>query len=182
MSEKRDRIAVYAGSFDPPTNGHLRLIELGATLFDRLIVLVGVNPGKNPWFTQSERVSLLVRSIGLTLGVNRPDIGVYTLPAHTYATVFASMNGAHYLLRGLRNGTDFEAEHDMQELNAHIGSRLPINDLQTVYLALDMHSRILSSSNVKALVGPEHWELVVGDLVPPPVLEALKERHDAAHA
>ena len=175
----RKRAAVYAGSFDPPTNGHLRLIELGAALFDHLTVLVGVNPGKNPWFTPEQRVALLKSSIGLTLGLGRTDVTVDILPVRTYAAVYASMAGAQYLLRGLRNGMDFEAEHDMQELNAHIGNRLPLADLQTVYLALDMHSRVLSSSNVKALVGPENWYLVVHDLVPPPVMEALKRRNDA---
>lgn len=171
----RPRTAVYAGSFDPPTNGHLRLIELGMELFDHLIVLVGTNPGKSPWFTPEERVALLKESIAGLPSAPR-NVRVDILPAGTYTSVYASKAVARYLLRGLRNGMDFEAEHDMQELNDHIGVRLPIDAPRTVYLALDMHSRVLSSSNVKALVGPEGWEHVIFDLVPPPVRAALQRR------
>ncbi|MBM4186526.1 MAG: pantetheine-phosphate adenylyltransferase [Gemmatimonadetes bacterium] len=155
------RIALYPGSFDPTTLGHLDLIRRATRFADRLVVAVATNPNKAPMFTAAERLDLLRRSVGPSPGV---EFGVLTgLLAH-----HAKEIGATILIRGLRGSGDFEYEAQMALMNRRLNP-----DLETVFLAPDSGLTFVSASLVRevARFGGE-----VSSLVPPVVAEALKAR------
>lgn len=159
------RKAVYAGSFDPPTNGHVFMIREGASLFDELVVAIGVNPDKRTLFSPEERLSLL-RSITAEL----PNVSVASFQSR-YLIDYAARAGARYILRGIRNSTDFLYEQTMRNVNADLNP-----GISTVFLIPPRSLAEVSSSFVKGLVGPKGWRKVVNGMVPPPVFAALVER------
>jgi pantetheine-phosphate adenylyltransferase len=160
-----EHVAVYAGSFDPPTNGHLWMVRTGARLFDRLIVAIGENPAKKPSFTVDSRVGMF-RALTQDLG----NVEVDSFP-FMFLVDYARQKGVQSMLRGVRGPKDFEYEMDMQDANAE---RAP--GIQTVYLVPPGDLRRVSSSFVKGLIGPQGWESWVEQYVPLPVLEAIKRK------
>ncbi|MCF7732299.1 MAG: pantetheine-phosphate adenylyltransferase [Akkermansiaceae bacterium] len=159
------RTAVYAGSFDPPTNGHLWMIERGLELFDILIVAIGENPSKKYTFTVAERLQLLRES---TKPCERLLIVHFD---NRYMVDFAKMMEADYILRGIRSTHDYEYERVMRHINSDMAPKI-----DTVFLMPPRDISELSSSMVKGLSGPLGWEQNVGRYVPPPVLKALSSR------
>lgn len=158
------RTAVYAGSFDPLTNGHLWMIERGLELFDRLIVAIGSNPSKSYTFSVPERLELLRRSI--------PSCERLTI-AHfdnRYLVDYAKRMGADYILRGIRSQADYEYERVMRHINGDMARQIT-----TVFLMPPRDIAELSSSMVKGLIGPEGWEDTVRRYVPAPVFETLSQ-------
>jgi len=117
------RRAVYAGSFDPPTNGHLFLLREGARLLDELVVAVAVNPANQPLFPLAERLALL-----RTISADLPSVRVERI-GNQYLVQYAASVGARYLLRGLRTGADFGYERTLHHVNLDIAA-----DVATVYL------------------------------------------------
>lgn len=156
------RRAVYAGSFDPPTNGHMFMIREGARLFDELVVAIGVNPDKRSTFTVEKRVELL-RAVTRDLS----NVKVETFE-HQFLVKYAAARGAEYILRGIRNAGDFEYERTMRHVNQDM-----VPGVTTVFLIPPRQLAETSSSFVKGLVGPRGWREVVRDFVPPPVFEAI---------
>ena len=163
-----ERLAVYAGTFDPLTVGHLWMITEGSRLFDKLIVAIGINPDKRTLFSTQERLAMLVDS---TRGL--PNIAAETF-TNQYLINYAHGAGARYILRGVRNETDYTYERGMRNINGDLGS-----GITTVFLMPPRDIAEVSSSMVKGLVGPEGWEQVVEKYVPGPVFEKLKEKHRA---
>jgi pantetheine-phosphate adenylyltransferase len=161
--------AVYAGSFDPPTNGHLYMIREGARLFDELIVAVGVNPDKRSTFTVGDRLSLL-RSI--TSDLRNVHVDSFE---NQFLVKYAVARDAAYVLRGIRNATDFEYERTMRHVNADMAA-----NVTTVFLVPPRELTDISSSFVKTLVGPDGWPDIVRQLVPRPVFDALIDLHATA--
>ncbi len=161
-----DRVAVYAGSFDPPTVGHVWMIERGMTIFDRLIVAVGTNPDKRTLFSVDERLSMLRET---TQAHDRVSITSFT---SRYLIEYAQSVGANFVLRGIRTMTDFEYERAMRHINADL-----CPDITTVFLMPPRAIAEVSSSMVKGLVGPAGWEELVARYVTPPVLRRLRELH-----
>ncbi|RMG17983.1 MAG: pantetheine-phosphate adenylyltransferase [Planctomycetota bacterium] len=157
--------AVYAGSFDPPTNGHLYMIREGAQLFSELVVAVGVNPDKRTTFGLEERLRLL-RSITQSM----PNVRVDHFE-NQFLIRYAARIGARYVLRGIRNGQDFSYERTMRHVNGDLEP-----DVTTVFLIPPRHLAETSSSFVKGLVGPEGWREVVRGFVPPEVYEEFIAR------
>ena len=156
------RKAVYAGSFDPPTNGHMYMIREGARLFDELGVAVGVNPGTSTTFDGDPRLALLNE---ITDGM--PNVRVDSFE-HKYLVSYAADQGAQFILRGLRNAQDFEYERTMRMVNADMQP-----GISTVFLITPRDLAETSSSFVKSLVGPDGWEAVVRTFVPEPVMRQL---------
>ncbi len=154
------RVAVYAGSFDPPTLGHIDVIERGAALFDEVVVAVGHNPAKSYWFDVDQRVALVRAS------VMRPNVRV--APFEGLLIDFAQAVRASVLLRGLRALSDFELEFRNGLANRDMCG------LETLFLLTDPQHIFVSSSLVKeiALNGGDVSRYVSG-----PVLAAIATRN-----
>lgn len=157
--------AVYAGSFDPPTNGHMHMIQEGARLFDELVVAVGVNPDKKTTFDLETRLELL-RAV--SDGLDNVHVESFE---NQFLIRYAASIGAHYIVRGVRNGQDFGYERTMRHVNGDLEP-----DISTVFFIPPRHLAETSSSFVKGLVGPDGWEDVVKGFVPPQVYAKLLER------
>ncbi len=159
------RRALYAGSFDPPTNGHTWVIEQGARLFPELHVAIGVNPDKKPLFDVEERVEMLEHSVQ---HLGNVSVGLFE---GKYLAKYAREIGGNALLRGLRSPEDLKMELTIAEVNRRIEP-----EITTTYVACPSELAVVSSSLVKGLVGFEDWEELVGQYVSPFVLEALKKK------
>ena len=155
------RTAVYPGSFDPVTLGHLDILERAALLFDRVIVSVLENPGKTPLFTVEERVELLRESLD-----DHPKIEVATFNGLTVD--YARKVGATALVRGLRAVSDFENEFQMALMNRRLHP-----EIHTVFLMTSFSNVFVSSSLIKEVCrfGGE-----VDGFVPPAVARAMYAR------
>lgn len=160
------RLAVYAGTFDPPTMGHLWMIEQGVALFDKLVVAIGVNPEKNCMFSVEERLEMLRQS---TKHLQNVEITSFT---NQFLISYARSIGARFVLRGIRSESDYEYERGMRNLNGDFDS-----EISTIFLIPPRSAAELSSSMVKGLVGPEGWEEVVKGYVPEAVFKKLQETH-----
>ncbi len=134
------RIAVYPGTFDPPTNGHLDLIDRGAKIFDRLIVAVAVNPRKTPIFTPEERVAILAKH---SAHLGNVEVDSF----HGMVVDYVHDRGAAFLLRGLRTVSDFEYEFQMALTNRSFAE-----DIDTVFVMPSQQYSFLSSSLIKESV------------------------------
>lgn len=153
--------AIYPGTFDPVTNGHIDLIERASTLFKHVIVAVAMNPGKTPLFDVDERVTL-VRHITDKLG-NVEVCGFDSLLVH-----FAKEKNAHVLLRGLRAVSDFEYEFQLAGMNRKLAP-----ELETLFLMPAEKYTYISSSLVKE-VAKLNGDIT--DFVPNEVKQALQQK------
>jgi pantetheine-phosphate adenylyltransferase len=156
------RIAVYAGTFDPVTIGHLWMIEAGSTIFDKLVVAIGTNPDKKCYFPLEERILMLRES---TSKYRNVVVDVYP---NQFLIKYAENIGARFILRGIRSTSDYEYEKSLTYVNRHLSS-----GIITVFLLPPREMIEISSSIVRGLIGPEGWEKVVSKYVPPGVLERL---------
>lgn len=159
--------ALYPGTFDPPTNGHIDLIQRGAKLFEHLTVAVLVNPIKNPLFTVEERVEMLRESTA-ALG----NVSVATFDG--LMVDFARQLGATAVLRGIRAISDYEHEFQMALMNRRLAP-----EIETVFLQPAGRYSFVSSRMVKEVVS---FGGDVSGLVPPNVLRRLHGRINAKPA
>lgn len=155
------RIAIYPGSFDPPTRGHEDLVRRGLGLADRLIVAVAENLAKQPLFAVEERVELLRTMIG-----GEPRVTVASFRG--LLADFARREGATMVLRGLRAAGDFEYELQMALMNRQLNP-----ELETIFLAPAFDLSFISSSLVREVA--RHGGDISG-LVHPAVVDALKRK------
>lgn len=153
--------AIYPGTFDPITNGHLEIISRAARLFDHIVLAVAASPGKKPLFTLDERVALA--RIATAHLPNISVVGFSNLMAH-----FAQQQQADILIRGLRAISDFEYEQQLAQMNRKL---LPT--LESVFLMPSEEHAFISSSLVKDVA--RHGGKV-SDFLPAAVCEALMER------
>ena len=158
------RIAVYAGSFDPPTNGHLWMIQKGLEMFDRLIVAIGSNTSKSYSYTVAERLEMLRASVPSS---DRLEIDYFD---NRYLVDYAKKKNATYILRGIRSPNDYEYERVMRHINADMAP-----EITTAFLMPPRDVAELSSSMIKSLTGPDGWEETVKRYVPPEVFKVLKQ-------
>jgi pantetheine-phosphate adenylyltransferase len=134
------KIAVFPGSFDPITIGHVKIVERAMPLFDKVVVAVGVNSQKQSLFSLEQRISWLK-----TVFVEEPKVEIAFfegLTAH-----FCNRIGAKYLLRGLRNASDFDYEKTISQLNHIVGK-----DLETVFLISQPEVSHISSTIVREII------------------------------
>ena len=157
------RRAIYPGSFDPVTNGHLDVIERARKLFDEVIVAVAVNDQKQPFFSLAQRLELLAATIG-----NRD--GVRIEPLDGLLVNFAVQQEATAVVRGLRAVSDFEFEFQMALMNRKLEARV-----ETIFLMPKEEYTYLSSRIVKeiARLGGD-----IAKFVPPPVVTAFANRKE----
>ncbi len=153
--------AIYPGTFDPPTNGHLDLIQRGARLFDRLTVAILVNPVKNPLFTVEERVEML-EEVTQSLG----NVSVATFDG--LMVEFARQQGASAVLRGIRAISDYEHEFQTALMNRRLAP-----EIETVFLQPAGRYSFVSSRMVKEVFS---FGGDITGLAPPNVLKRLRAR------
>ncbi len=160
-------IAVYPGTFDPFTNGHIDLVQRALRLFPRLIVAVARNPQKLALFTLEERLAIIGEAVR-----DVPGVEVDTFEALTVD--YVRRKGARVIIRGVRAVSDFETEFAMALMNRKLSE-----DVETVFLMPNLSYTFLSSRLVKevALLGGN-----VDDLVPPLASRLLKERAGQTHS
>ncbi|MBO6739352.1 MAG: pantetheine-phosphate adenylyltransferase [Phycisphaerales bacterium] len=158
--------AVYAGSFDPPTNGHVWMIEQGARLFQKLIVAVARNPEKGYSYPLEQR-ELWLREICSAYENVEVAVIENQFLAHYAATV-----NARFVIRGIRNEADYQYERGMRYVNSDLNP-----NLTTAFLMPPRELCELSSSFVKGMIGPDGWAPVVENYVPKCVFKDL--RHEA---
>ena len=160
------RVALFAGSFDPVTNGHLDVVASAVRLADRLVLAIGVHPGKTPLFSAEERLAMLAEvcaPLGRAAGC---DISFVTF-ADLVVTA-AQRAGATLLVRGVRDSTDFDYEMQMAGMNAAMAP-----EVQTVFLPASPAVRPISATLVRQIAG------MGGDVsafVPPPVAARLNKK------
>jgi len=155
------RLAIYPGSFDPITFGHLDIIERAAGLFDRLVVSVSLNSVKNPLFTVDERLAMLREVL-----VAYPNASPGSFTGLTVK--YAQQAGAQALIRGLRAISDFENEFMMALTNKKL-----VPSVETIFLMTRAEFSFISSSAVKEVAS---FDGCVRDMVPPSVETMLKSK------
>jgi len=163
MTHSDSRIAVYTGSFDPITLGHLNVIERAARLVDRLVVGIGINTEKAPLFTPQERVTLVSQATA-----HLPNVEVQAFGG--LAVEFVRRCGARVMIRGVRPLTDLAAEFTMTMANKHLDP-----GIETVFLMADEEFAHVSSSLLKQ-IAPLAGDDMLARFVPRVIIPALRGR------
>jgi pantetheine-phosphate adenylyltransferase len=153
-----DRVAIYPGSFDPPTNGHLDVVERSSRLFDRVVVGVGRNLAKKTVFSAEERIELMREACARYRNVEVKSFDGLQVE-------FARASGATFVVRGIRALSDFEFEFEMANMNRRLDA-----GIEMVYLMTAPEYLFVSASRVKELVA---FGASVDKLVPPNVAKRL---------
>ena len=155
------KVAIYPGSFDPITSGHLNIIRRAANIFDKLIVCVMVNGTKSPLFTQQERVQL-IRDVVSDI----PNVEVDS--SCELLAEYARKKGSCVIVKGLRAGSDFENEFSMAIINNKINP-----NLDTMFLTAEHQYMYLSSSTVKELA---NYDVDLSEFLPEKIIPVFKQR------
>ena len=153
--------AIYPGSFDPITVGHLNIIRRAAEIFDHLTVCVMVNAGKNPMFSLEERVELIRR-------VTKDLPNVEVDGSHELLAEYARKKGSCVIVKGLRAGSDFENEFQMAMINRKLNP-----ELDSLFLTAEHQYMYLSSSAVKEL---GYYQADLSDFLPPEIIGEFTQR------
>ena len=153
--------AIYPGSFDPVTSGHLNIIRRAANIFDKLIVCVMVNSGKRPMFSQEERVDMIRR-----VTADLPNVEVDC--SGELLAEYAKRRGCGVIVKGLRAGSDFESEFQMALINHTINP-----ELDTMFLTAEHQHMYLSSSVVKEL---GRYDVSLSEFLPEEIIPDFKKR------
>ena len=156
-------IAVFPGSFDPPTNGHLNIIQRASTMFDSIDVVIAVNSEKKYLFSQEERFSMLKELV-------KPYKNVTVHIWEGLIVNYAKKTGARILLRGIRNTIDFSYEFELSLMNHNLN-----NEIETLFIPTDQKYLLLKSSSIKELA---RFGGNVSEMVPPLVEDALRKKYN----
>jgi pantetheine-phosphate adenylyltransferase len=160
------RTALYAGTFDPVTNGHLDVVRHAVRLADRLVIAIGVHPGKAPLFSHEERLAMLVETCGPIAQDAKCEFDCITFSGLVVQA--ARENGATLLIRGLRDASDFDYEMQMAGMNEAMAG-----EVQSVFLPASPMVRPITATLVRQIAG------MGGDIsafVPAPVVARLKKK------
>ncbi len=153
--------AIFPGSFDPPTNGHMDIIERASAIYDRLIVAVLSNPAKSHMFPVEARMEMLRDSCR-----NLPTVEIASFEG--LLVDFARSTGSKIILRGLRAVTDFEYEFTMALMNKKLAP-----EVETLFMVTSAENQFISSSSIKEIA---HFGGPIEDMVPGPVAKRLEKR------
>jgi len=154
--------AIFPGTFDPPTNGHINIIQRASRLFDKIDVVIAVNKAKSCLFTPEERLAFLEELV-------KPYKNV---TVHTYSGLivdYAEQKGANVLIRGIRNSIDFSYEFDLSLMNHKLNS-----NIETLFIPTEQKYLVLKSSSIKELA---QFGGDVSEMVPENVRAALEKKY-----
>ena len=140
-----NKVAIYPGSFDPITFGHIDVIKKGLRIFDKLIVAVSNGENKNYLFSSEERIEIIKKALFLDLKLNKKKIEVISFTSLT--TDLCRKYKSNIILRGLRAVSDFEYEFQLAGMNRKLN-----NNIETIFLMSDIENQIISSKFVKEIV------------------------------
>jgi pantetheine-phosphate adenylyltransferase len=163
MNNKR---AIFAGTFDPPTNGHIWCIMEALKVFQTIRIVINVNPDKKHMFTPEERKEMFIDIFGDT--TNRIEIDI---PEKQFTASYAADNGINTIIRGIRNVSDLEYEKVVRNVNKDI-----VPKINMMYLIPPDNLNCISSSMVKGLIGYRGWVTTVNKYVPAYVHQAIKKK------
>ena len=155
------KIAIYPGSFDPITSGHLNIIRRAASIFDKLIVCIMVNSAKKPMFSREERVDMIRQ---VTEDISNVEVD----SSDELLAEYAKRRGSCVIVKGLRAGSDFENEFQMALINHKINPTL-----DTMFLTAEHQYMYLSSSTVKEL---GNYDVDLSDFLPQEIVPVFKQR------
>ena len=155
------KIAIYPGSFDPITSGHLNIIQRAARIFDKVIVCAMVNSGKNPMFTLEERVEMIRR---VTADIPNVEVDY----SSKLLAEYAREKGSFVIVKGLRASSDFENEFQMAMINRKLNAQL-----DTMFLPAESQYMYLSSSTVKEL---GRYGVELSDFLPQAIIPDFEKR------
>jgi pantetheine-phosphate adenylyltransferase len=161
---------IYAGSYDPPTNGHMWMIEQGAKVFRKFYVAIGQNSQKEYTFALEERVDMLKE---LCAPFRNVEIVQFE---NKFLVKFAETIGVDYILRGIRNEKDYTYERGMRYVNSNMNGTI-----QTLFMMSPRNLVEVSSSLVKGLVGSDGWEQVIREYVPETVYFKMLAKFSRIH-
>lgn len=161
MSEKQERIAIYPGSFDPITNGHIDIISRASKIFDKIIVLIAINPTKEYVFTSDEKKEMAAKALK-----NLENVSVDTYDGLTVK--YAKEHNSNFLIRGIRAVTDFEYEFELAAGNEYIDP-----SIDCVFFMAHKETSFISSSMINLL---KKNKIDVSNLVPNSVIEMYKNK------
>lgn len=154
--------AVFPGTFDPPTYGHLNIIERARTIFEEVLVVVAINPAKTSFFSDIERVNFMKELVA-----KWPNVSVHT--CNTIIVDFARENNCKVLIRGIRSLDDFSYEFELSIMNKGLGP-----EIETFFMPTDPKFFVLRSSAIKELAS---FGGDISSMVPPVVAKALERLH-----
>lgn len=158
------RVAIYPGTFDPITNGHIDLVKRSLNIFDRVIIAVGVNPQKEPLFSGAQRLEMISEAVR---DIERADVDCFT----GLLVEYVKSKNAVAIIRGLRAMSDFEYEFQMALMNRRI--ERSVQPVETVFMLPSEEYVYLTSSVVKEVA---RYGGDVSEFVPPVILKQLRER------
>jgi pantetheine-phosphate adenylyltransferase len=161
------KAAVFGGSFDPVTNGHLRVISDALNLFDKVIVVIAINPNKTGLFTAADRLQILNEAFA-EAGLDQSRVEAGVLPKSMATVAYAKSIGASHLIRGIRSATDLEYEFQLNLVNSKV-----CPDIHTAYFLTPREHIEVSSSMVKGLIGIDGWESIAKQYVPASTMKWL---------
>lgn len=170
MAGSRLHVAVYPGSFDPPTLGHLDVVRRGRRLFDRLIIAVGRNPGKMSLFSADERVEMLEALVAEIVASEPKEADVEVRSFDGLTVDFARSAGASVILRGIRNLSDLQNEVQQAVTNREVAG------LETAFVVAGQSFAYTSSSLIKQITAMGQDLSVLAPMCPPLVIERLEAK------
>ncbi len=168
-------IAMFPGSFDPVSFGHLDVIRRGRRLFDHLVVAVGRNPGKDPLFSSEERVEMIEGLVREIVKQEPGEAAVTVEPFGGLTVDFAREIGATVLLRGIRNLSDLQSEVQQALTNRQVAG------LETAFVVAGQDFAYTSSSLIKQVTAMGKDLRALGTMVPPSVIKMLREKKRQDH-
>ena len=154
--------AVFPGSFDPPTYGHINIIERASRLFDAIDVVISINPDKHYLFSEEERLSMIRQ-------LTEPYGNVSVHACSTLIVDYCKKVGAKVLIRGIRNVNDFSYEFDLSLINRSLN-----NDVETLFVPTEQRYFLIRSSSIKELA---RFGGDISGMVPPVVEQAMREKY-----
>lgn len=160
--------AIFAGSFDPITNGHISIIKKCQRLFDEVYIVVATNSNKKYLFDKLQRITLIQNAIPYT---EKDKLVIICLPDNQTLSDFTKENGIKYNIRGIRNAIDYEYEKSMSEINILLNS-----EMQTIFIPCEPNLSNISSSTIKEFLKYKKYDLVK-TFLPESIFNSVKEHY-----